>query len=269
MSSSSSIEKSPANSRLAERHGSPEQNEPDSGTEHEEHGHGIEWAELVRIAFVALAAAAVWFQLWEPFRHISVIGIAATLIGGFPIFREAGEHRRTKDDDGAVQHALPQPSGRLRISDRYVCMTSCSLMPVIKKNSYQSRSSASQAAKSVSSSLSSYISGSSSVYRGQSFLPTSPRIPFAFRKDMTFENLFQQLRGACSLSSRRNAWYFNRSFRSISSRFSLWQDSVKYARAVEYAASVFGFFVSLVSSRKSATAAATDLCPFWPSGTTA
>jgi|SRR5271166_367420 len=89
MSSSSSIEKSPANSRLAERHGSPEQNEPDSGTEHEEHGHGIEWAELVRIAFVALAAAAVWFQLWEPFRHISVIGIAATLIGGYPIFREA------------------------------------------------------------------------------------------------------------------------------------------------------------------------------------
>ena len=42
-----------------------------------------------------------------------------------------------------------------------------------------------------------------------------------------------------------------------------------FARVFYYAASVFGFFVSLVSSRKSATAAATDLCPFWPSGTTA
>jgi hypothetical protein len=42
----------------------------------------------------------------------------------------------------------------------------------------------------------------------------------------------------------------------------------KYERAVEYAACVFGFFVSLVSSRKSATAMAIDLCPPWQSGTT-
>jgi heavy metal translocating P-type ATPase len=47
---------------------------------------------LVRIGFVALAAAAVWFRLWEPFPHISVIGIAATLIGGYPIFKEAFEN---------------------------------------------------------------------------------------------------------------------------------------------------------------------------------
>ena len=39
----------------------------------------------------------------------------------------------------------------------------------------------------------------------------------------------------------------------------MWQDSVKYASAVEYAANVFGL-VSSVSSRKSATAAATDRC---------
>jgi heavy metal translocating P-type ATPase len=54
--------------------------------------HGIEWLELVRIAFVALAAAAVWFRVWEPFPHISVIGILATLIGGYPIFKEAVEN---------------------------------------------------------------------------------------------------------------------------------------------------------------------------------
>ncbi|MGC2250873.1 MAG: cation-translocating P-type ATPase, partial [Acidobacteriaceae bacterium] len=41
---------------------------------------------------VALAAAAVWFHLWEPFHRVSVIGLAATLIGGYPIFKEAVEN---------------------------------------------------------------------------------------------------------------------------------------------------------------------------------
>src|SRR5208337_2647913 len=57
-----------------------------------EHDHPFEWSEIARIVFVALAAAAVWFRLWEPFSHISVIGIAATLIGGYPIFKEAFEN---------------------------------------------------------------------------------------------------------------------------------------------------------------------------------
>ena len=55
-------------------------------------GHAIERLEIVRILFVALAAAVVGFHLWEPFPHISVIGIAATLIGGYPIFKEAFEN---------------------------------------------------------------------------------------------------------------------------------------------------------------------------------
>ncbi|MGA8622426.1 MAG: HAD-IC family P-type ATPase [Candidatus Sulfotelmatobacter sp.] len=93
MSSSSIIAKSPANPpHLSETRDSPELNEPDPGSEREEHGQGVEWAELLRIGFVALAAAAVWFRLWEPFPHISVIGIAATLIGGYPIFKEAFEN---------------------------------------------------------------------------------------------------------------------------------------------------------------------------------
>jgi len=57
-----------------------------------EHEHDLEWVELFRIAFVALAAAAVWFRIWEPFPRISVIGILATLIGGYPIFKEAYEN---------------------------------------------------------------------------------------------------------------------------------------------------------------------------------
>jgi heavy metal translocating P-type ATPase len=80
--------------RLEREHTSPQTKKPDPGAEHEEHehGHGVEWTELIRIAFVGLAAAAVWFRLWEPFPHVSVIGIVATLIGGYPIFKEAFEN---------------------------------------------------------------------------------------------------------------------------------------------------------------------------------
>ena len=58
----------------------------------DEHANGVDWLDLARILFVALAAAAVWFHVWEPLPHISIIGIAATLIGGYPIFKEAVEN---------------------------------------------------------------------------------------------------------------------------------------------------------------------------------
>jgi len=54
--------------------------------------HNLEYVELLRIAVVALAAAAVWFRVWEPFSRVSVIGILAALIGGYPIFKEAFEN---------------------------------------------------------------------------------------------------------------------------------------------------------------------------------
>jgi cation transport ATPase len=79
-------------SHFSEHWNSQGTNEPDHGAEHAEREHGAEWAELVRIAFVALAAATVWFHVWEPFPHISVIGNAATLTGGSPIFKEAFEN---------------------------------------------------------------------------------------------------------------------------------------------------------------------------------
>src|SRR4029077_214206 len=62
------------------------------------HGHGddhdraFEWAEALRIGFVALAAALVWFRVWEPFAVVSVIGVAGLLIGGWPIYKEAFEN---------------------------------------------------------------------------------------------------------------------------------------------------------------------------------
>jgi heavy metal translocating P-type ATPase len=56
------------------------------------HEHGWDEMDLFRIGLVALAAAAVWFHSWEPFPSFSLIGIVATLIGGYPIFREAIEN---------------------------------------------------------------------------------------------------------------------------------------------------------------------------------
>ena len=64
----------------------------DAHDEHHDHEHGFEIAEVLRVVFVALAAGAVWFHLWEPFQRVSVIGLAATLIGGYPIFKEAFEN---------------------------------------------------------------------------------------------------------------------------------------------------------------------------------
>ncbi|MFI5180628.1 MAG: heavy metal translocating P-type ATPase [Thermoanaerobaculia bacterium] len=60
------------------------------GGEHE--GPAVRWPDLTRIVLVALAAAAIWFGIWEPFPHFSVIGVATLLIGGWPIFREAAEN---------------------------------------------------------------------------------------------------------------------------------------------------------------------------------
>jgi hypothetical protein len=47
-------------------------------------------------------------------------------------------------------------------------------------------------------------------------LPHQAANPVAFKKDMTFANLFQQVRGACSFSSRRNAQNLSMSRRSMS-----------------------------------------------------
>src|SRR6201997_392888 len=60
--------------------------------EHEGHDHGFEVQDGIRIALVAVAAALVWAKVWEPFAHVSVIGIVGTLIGIYPILKEAAEN---------------------------------------------------------------------------------------------------------------------------------------------------------------------------------
>jgi cation transport ATPase len=59
----------------------------------DQHGeHAFAWPEAARIAFVALAAAAVWFRVWEPLASVSVIGVLGVIVGGWPIFKEAAEN---------------------------------------------------------------------------------------------------------------------------------------------------------------------------------
>jgi Cd2+/Zn2+-exporting ATPase/Cu+-exporting ATPase len=60
--------------------------------DHEDHEHGFKLQDGIRIALVAVAAAVVWFRVWEPFAHVSIIGIAGTLIGIYPILKEAAEN---------------------------------------------------------------------------------------------------------------------------------------------------------------------------------
>jgi Cu+-exporting ATPase len=58
----------------------------------QERNHILSRVEAARIIFVAIAAAAVWFHVWEPLPRVSTIGILGVLIGGWPIFKEAGQN---------------------------------------------------------------------------------------------------------------------------------------------------------------------------------
>jgi heavy metal translocating P-type ATPase len=57
--------------------------------EDHDHDHPLEWVDLVRIGLVALAAIASWLGLWRHFASFDVIPLVATLVGGYPIFKEA------------------------------------------------------------------------------------------------------------------------------------------------------------------------------------
>jgi P-type Cu+ transporter len=72
-----------------ELHAQPRPEQGQAREEDDGHPHTIELAETARIVAVAVAAAAVWFRIWEPFSAISLIGILGLAIGGWPIFSEA------------------------------------------------------------------------------------------------------------------------------------------------------------------------------------
>jgi Cd2+/Zn2+-exporting ATPase/Cu+-exporting ATPase len=80
-------------------HGYPHADDPEhvEDQEHEAgHERALQWPEILRIALVAVAAAAVGWRVWEPLRAVSLIGVAGLLIGGWPIFKEALENLLAK-----------------------------------------------------------------------------------------------------------------------------------------------------------------------------
>ena len=68
---------------------SVEAHEHDQAHDEHEHEHPFELAEMLRIALVLAASAAVWFRVWEPIPKVSLIGIVGLLIGAWPILQEA------------------------------------------------------------------------------------------------------------------------------------------------------------------------------------
>ncbi len=65
-----------------------ERREP-HGSEHE---HSIRWRDVGRIAFVAAAAAALWYLRTGPTSFYTGIGVVCAAVGGYAIFREAIEN---------------------------------------------------------------------------------------------------------------------------------------------------------------------------------
>ena len=65
----------------------PEHHDGEEGQE-----HALNWREINRVLFVTAAAAAIWFLGGARNPYITGIGVICTLIGGFPIFREAYEN---------------------------------------------------------------------------------------------------------------------------------------------------------------------------------
>jgi heavy metal translocating P-type ATPase len=73
------------------------QDDLEHGHHDEDDGHPrVRWTELTRIVFVTAAAVAVWFRVWEPFAGLSLIGLVAAVVGGWPIFTEAWENIRER-----------------------------------------------------------------------------------------------------------------------------------------------------------------------------
>jgi heavy metal translocating P-type ATPase len=69
---------------------------PNPTQEHDDEHHGVARGDLVRIALVAAAVAVSWFFPWQPIGRVNVVALVATLVGGYPIFKEAFEALRER-----------------------------------------------------------------------------------------------------------------------------------------------------------------------------
>jgi heavy metal translocating P-type ATPase len=58
----------------------------------DDHGHALAGTEIIRVLFVATAAAAMWFLGASGNPYLIALGVICTFAGGFPIFHEAYEN---------------------------------------------------------------------------------------------------------------------------------------------------------------------------------
>jgi heavy metal translocating P-type ATPase len=82
--------------RSASRETVPETPQASHAEEHED-AHALNWRDLGRVLFVAVAAGAIWFGRDSSLPYFNAIGAACALLGGYPIYREAYDnivHRR-------------------------------------------------------------------------------------------------------------------------------------------------------------------------------
>jgi Cd2+/Zn2+-exporting ATPase/Cu+-exporting ATPase len=73
-------------------HPATEGAESDSAGGGAEHEHRLDWTEIVRIGFVAIAAGAFWFVGAHLTLPLVLAGVICALVGGYPIFHEAIEN---------------------------------------------------------------------------------------------------------------------------------------------------------------------------------
>jgi Cd2+/Zn2+-exporting ATPase/Cu+-exporting ATPase len=74
---------------IAEKSPSSDHVDHEDGHEHE---HALNWRDIYRVLFVAVAAGAIWFLGGSGNPYVISIGVICTLAGGFPIFHEAYEN---------------------------------------------------------------------------------------------------------------------------------------------------------------------------------
>ncbi|MGA8767703.1 MAG: cation-translocating P-type ATPase [Candidatus Acidiferrales bacterium] len=75
--------------------GAHPENPSSDNTDHEhdhDHEHALSWWDINRVLFVAAAAGAIWFLGGARNPYVTAVGVTCTLVGGFPILREAYEN---------------------------------------------------------------------------------------------------------------------------------------------------------------------------------
>ena len=62
----------------------------------EDHEHHIARGDLLRIGLVGVAVVVSWLFPWEPWMKVNAVAFTTTLVGGYPIYKEAFEALRER-----------------------------------------------------------------------------------------------------------------------------------------------------------------------------